>query len=363
MDWARKYLMNTAFGLKQFRLEGCLSYIVYDHGTKQAFVIDPSVQLMDDYREYLADKKLKPILAIDTHTHADHFSATHYFKAEHHTPIAMSSNSKSERVTKKLKDGDELKLGTTIFKVLETPGHTDDGICLYGGGVVFTGDTLLIGSSGRTDFGNSNPKAEWESIHNILGRLPDETLVFPGHDYSDLLFSTIGTEKKKNEHWTMPSQQVFVDFKNRERIEKPSEDIQKVFKFNLAKTPETPSMEKSACTACGKPAENVGSVGAISVDKYEPKLKEHAPGTMFVDVRETEEFQDGHMPGAKNIPLSEVGFHLKDILDSKRVYFSCLGGGRSGIAAKTLSYIGHKDTVNVTGGFRAWSQAGLPVQK
>src|SRR6185437_871010 len=123
----------------------------------------------------------------------------------------------------------------------------------------------------------------------------------------------------------------------------------------------------SSATQCGAPQGSViaGSqaVGSINVQKYEQKLREHGAGSLFVDVRERDEFVEGHMPGAQNIPLSEVSLALESLSKAKRVYLSCLSGRRSSFAAETLAYLGFSDVVNVTGGFKAWLQAGLPVEK
>jgi glyoxylase-like metal-dependent hydrolase (beta-lactamase superfamily II)/rhodanese-related sulfurtransferase len=357
-------------GLKQFRNEGCLSYVLWDPASRDAAVIDPVVDLMEDYRELVAARGLKIRYALDTHTHADHYSATHLFRAEYGAEIAMGASTQSARATVRLKDGDTLRIGSFSIQAMDAPGHTPDTLCYRADGSVFTGDTLFIGSSGRTDFPGADPGQLFDSLHARLGALPDATLVFPGHDYNDLLFSTIGTEKKHNPHLRMESRDEFSSMKKAEQLGSGAgneAEIRKRIEFNLSASPgAAPACGPGQVTRCGAPTDDSSQdnrASSIGVEKYWNKLQEHTEGTAFLDVREPEEFAEGHMPRVTNIPLSELGYHLAELSSRKRVYASCLSGRRSGMAAKTLAYLGLPDVVNVNGGFKAWSQAGLPVTR
>jgi glyoxylase-like metal-dependent hydrolase (beta-lactamase superfamily II)/rhodanese-related sulfurtransferase len=356
--------VNTNLGLKQFRDEGCISYCLYDRKTRQAALIDPKFGLMEEYRNFLIDNGLKPVWVLDTHIHADHFSATHLFRQEYGAEIGMAESTKSERPTRRLKSGEKIQVGGIEIKVLATPGHTPDSVSYYVDGLVFTGDTLFIGGSGRTDFPGSDPAQQWESLHNVLGGLPGETLVFPGHDYNDLLFSTISVERTKNRHLILDTKEKFVAMKQSEFMPNPTDEIRKRIEANLQAAPVLAAGSEEGCaTACGAPAAPKEAIASINVEKYSHKLQERSAGTTFVDVREPEEFSEGHMPGATNIPLSEVGLHLNELQGAKRVYISCLSGRRSMFATQTLAYLGFPDVVNVTGGFKAWQASGLPVEK
>ena len=187
---------------------------------------------MEDYRAYIAENGLKPVIAVDTHIHADHFSATHLFRTKYSVEVGMSALTASARATRKFNHGDRFEVGSLVFEVLETPGHTVDSVSYFGEGMVFTGDTLFISSSGRTDFPGADPALQWKSIHEVLGKLPGETLVFPAHDYNDMIFSTIQTEKRKNPHWLIPSLEEFVAMKRAEQIPSPSAEIMKRLTFN-----------------------------------------------------------------------------------------------------------------------------------
>lgn len=351
-------------GVKHFNHEGCVSYIFFDPSNGAAAVIDPRADMMDEYREFIAANRLKPVIAIDTHVHADHYSGTHFFAQEYRAEIGLSIRSESRRSARRLSHGDLVKIGTLSLECLETPGHTGDSACFYGNGMVFTGDTLLISSSGRTDFPSANPGVQWRSLREILGALPDGTLVFPGHDYDGLVCSAIGIEKEKNPHWLVPTVEEFVTMKNAEQIPAPLEEIRKRVEFNLAENPVAEfTGSAAACTACGAPKTRDSAVASINVEKLASKIQDKPEGCLFLDVREREEFRQGHLPASENIPLSEIGLHFERLREARRLYFVCLSGTRSLTAAKTVSYWGCPDAVNVSGGYRAWLRAGLQIEK
>jgi glyoxylase-like metal-dependent hydrolase (beta-lactamase superfamily II)/rhodanese-related sulfurtransferase len=361
-------------GIQQFRApssEGCFSYIVYDRVARLAAVIDPRVDRMDDYREFLSALNLKPLIVLDTHTQADHFSATHLLRDAFHCEIGMSHRTESGRVTRKLRQGDRLELGSWALTVLEVPGQTPDSLAFHGDGMVFTGDTLLIGGTGRTDLPGSDASVLWDSLHRVLGALPGSTLVFPAHDFNDLIFSTIEVESKNNPAWLKPNLDAFLAFKKAEAQFSGvsagiSDEVRARLRYNLEAAPGLPPHGFSAAFVGGSAAEasmRGTAPASIGVAKYSQKLKEHQAGHFFVDVREGSEFAAGHMPGVSNIPLSELGQHLDELKAAKRVYLSCLSGRRSSWAAKTLSYVGLTDVVNVTGGYQAWQMAEFPTQK
>jgi glyoxylase-like metal-dependent hydrolase (beta-lactamase superfamily II)/rhodanese-related sulfurtransferase len=356
----------TPFGLKQLRNEGCESYVVYDLKTRECAVIDPQLSWMAEFREIIAALGLRVLYALDTHIHADHLSATHLIKKEFGARIGMSARTKSARPDLKLERGAKLQLGSLTIETLWTPGHTADSCCFLvsGGGTraVFTGDTLFIGGSGRTDFPGSSAEEQWHSIHEVLGRLPESTLIFPGHDYGDLLFSTIGAEMRKNPHWAIKTAAEFSRMKGNEKILNPEGEIKRTVEFNLAQDPAGGDPGKGPVTACGCPVEGE-RIAAINVEKLAAKIEKPEAGSVLIDVREPDEFQQGHIPGSRNIPLSELGFHVDELSKLRRVYLACQSGSRSAAAAQTLGYLGASGAVQVTGGFLAWEKAGNRVEK
>ncbi|MDZ4678142.1 MAG: MBL fold metallo-hydrolase [Oligoflexia bacterium] len=354
--------MNTQVGLKQFRNNGCVSYLIYDRQTKETVVIDPDATLLDEYAHFLSHSELKPIWVLDTHIHADHFSATHLFGQEFQSEIGMSHLTQSKRPTKFLKTGDKINFGAHELTVLETPGHTPDSLSFIGDGIVFTGDSLFIGSTGRTDFPGADASQQWESIHKIFEQLPKSTVVLPAHDYNDYLFSTLEVEIQKNAH-LLKSKEEFISFKKLESIVASDDEIKKRIEFNLAKNPTPPEVMGECATSCGMPSKDTVSFKNIGPQEYLPVIKEKADGVAFIDVREAEEFEAGHIPGTQNIPMSELGLHLSELRKSTKIYMSCLSGGRSSYTSKTLSYLGFSDVTNISGGFRGWVMTGLPIEK
>lgn len=354
---------SPQFGFKQFRTEGCISYLIFDPSTRKGALVDPSIELMEDYRSYLEDHQIRLVYALDTHTHADHLSGTHLFRSEFGAEIGMSGKTSSQRVTRRLKGGDKISVDSIDLQVIETPGHTPDSVCLYGAGIVFTGDTLFIGSSGRTDFPGSDPGQQYDSIHAIFKSWPGQTVVFPAHDYNDMICSTLETEKKKNAHGLIPSREAFIAMKKAELVPSDS-NVQKHIEFNLTAQPDRASPPPSgSAMACGVIMSESNTIETINPQDYQQTLEEKEKTTAFLDVREPSEFAMGHIPHTENIPLSEIGFHLDRLKSFDKIYLSCQSGRRSLRAAKTLAYMGITNVVNVTGGFLAWSHSDFPIER
>jgi glyoxylase-like metal-dependent hydrolase (beta-lactamase superfamily II)/rhodanese-related sulfurtransferase len=363
-------------GLKTFRLEGCNAYLLW--AGKEAVLIDPNWQAIEDYREFTAENGLKVRYVIDTHIHADHRSASHWIAAQMGGEIAMSAKTQSARPSRRLQDKEMLQWAGGTLKVVETPGHTPDAICLLWeadfvlGGVprsiksLFTGDTLLVGATGRTDFRGSSAGQLFDSLRRLEREVSPETLIFPGHDYSGVLFSRFATELALNTQLRLKDRAAFEQMKQEELIAQPAMELKDVIEFNLAKDPQAPASSDFGAhskTACGVAMERPGMFSTLQVQKYRERIKKHGTDVRFLDVRERSEFSEGHIPGVENFPLSELPMRLEELKPSERIYVSCLSGRRSETAAQTLSYLGFTDVVNVSGGYQAWVQSGFEVQK
>ncbi|OFZ53564.1 MAG: hypothetical protein A2428_10860 [Bdellovibrionales bacterium RIFOXYC1_FULL_54_43] len=353
--------IQTQVGIKQFRADGCLSYLVYDHHTREAMIIDPSLDLMTDYRAMIAQSGLKVKFALDTHLHCDHFSATHLFRSEYGSEVLMSALTKSTRPTRRFAcDGsarDDVAFGGIRFRALASPGHTGDSIVLNGHGMLFSGDTLLIGKTGRVDFDGADPGEMWKSLGGVLSKIPGSTLVFPAHDTQDFLFSTIDAELKKNSEWRSLSQEEFIALKSQDRLVRPDSEASSRLQFNLDAAPlGTPWREPG--NRHRPPGPGYEPMVTISMQKFAKKIRNPDPGALYIDVREREEFGGGHIPGARNIPASELGFHLKEFWRASRIYICW-----NVTAVRTLNHIGLPDVVHVEGGLRAWTNLGLEIEK
>jgi sulfur dioxygenase len=195
---------KKTFETKVFHAErGCLSYLLTDIETHQAVLIDASTEMIGGYWEYLdAHPEVKLAWLLETHTHADHVSAAKELRRETGAKIAMSAASPSPSKDRSLEDGDEIRFGESSVTVWQTSGHTNESLMFVGDGVVFTGDTLLIGGTGRTDFQLGNSGDLYESLRRLRD-LPEETAVFPGHDYKGRQSSMLGDEKRGNQRFRL----------------------------------------------------------------------------------------------------------------------------------------------------------------
>ena len=174
------------------------TYIVASGKGREALIIDPVIEHTYIYTDLLNDLDLRLVKVIDTHIHADHISAMAELKERTNCQTVMGEHSKSEVVNLKVKDNDKIIIDGINLEALYTPGHTDDSYCFLMNDRIFTGDTLLINGTGRTDFQNGSASEAYDSLFNKVLKLPEETLVYPAHDYKGNQFSTIGNEKKNN---------------------------------------------------------------------------------------------------------------------------------------------------------------------
>src|SRR5580700_8048829 len=177
---------------------GTYTYILASRPGGEALIIDPVLEKVDRYLQLIRELDLKLVKAADTHLHADHITGLGALRDRTHCITVMGEQSQVDVVSMRLSDGDMLRIEGLELEAIYTPGHTDDSYSFRMQDRVFTGDTLLIRGTGRTDFQNGCPRAQYDSIFNRLLRLPDETMVFPAHDYKGDTVSTIGEEKRCN---------------------------------------------------------------------------------------------------------------------------------------------------------------------
>jgi len=176
---------------------GCRSYLIADPETKQAAIVDPLRERVDDYLDLIQAKRYQLVYTIETHTHADHLSGSPRLKELTGAKMLMSAGTPVSCVDRGLSDGDVIELGKLRIEVIATPGHTSDSVCLVLPDRVLTGDTLLIGGCGRTDLPSGDSISLFHSLQRLL-TLNDDTAVFPAHDYDGRRATTIGRERKQN---------------------------------------------------------------------------------------------------------------------------------------------------------------------
>ena len=197
------------------------TYIISSGKGREALIIDPVIEHTDEYVKVLESLDLKLVKVIDTHIHADHISGLNELNKRTNCARIMGEKSKSEVIDLRIKDGEKIKVEEVELQAIYTPGHTDCSYSFFMNDRVFTGDTLLINGSGRTDFQNGNAYDAYDSIFNKLLKLPEKTLVFPAHDYNGKKFSTIENEKNNNPRLQVSSKEEYADIMNNLNLANP----------------------------------------------------------------------------------------------------------------------------------------------
>ena len=197
------------------------TYILSSGEGREALIIDPVIEHTEEYIKLLEKLKLKLVKVIDTHIHADHITGLNELSKRTNCTKIMGENSKSEVVDLRVKENEKINLDGIELKVLYTPGHTDCSYSFLMKDRVFTGDTLLINVTGRTDFQNGNAKQQYDSLFNKLLKLPDDTVLYPGHDYNGKLSSTIGKEKQHNPRLQVRNVDEYVELMSNLNLAKP----------------------------------------------------------------------------------------------------------------------------------------------
>ncbi|OHB55090.1 MAG: hypothetical protein A2Y07_05495 [Planctomycetes bacterium GWF2_50_10] len=325
--------------IKQFIAGSCYSYILSSN--TESAIIDPHVSLVDTYKKYITKNSLTLKYIIDTHTHADHFSAAAVLKKDTGAPVLMHSKAISSVADKRLNDNDKLILGSASFDILYTPGHTDDTISIFGEGGLFSADVLLIGSVGRTDFQNGSP----ESMFDILQRLkalPSETILYPGHDYNNVARSTIGKEKIENPFLKENNKEKFVGNMRSKVIPKPF-NIENIIRVNQQG--------------------GTSSIEMISPSKAMEILK-NDPHAKILDVRSNEEVGRLQVSNSLNIPIDIISSKIQELSESRHNYLVlCHTGNRAAMAADMLMQSGIHNVKVIQGGISQWQKDKLPVIK
>ena len=197
------------------------TYIIASDKGREALIIDPVIDNVNDYSNLLEELKLKLVKVIDTHIHADHITAMNELNKRTNCSRIMGEKSKSEVIDIKIKEDDEIKIDNIKLKAIYTPGHTDCSYSYLMDDRVFTGDTLLINGTGRTDFQNGNPYDAYNSLFNKLLKLPEKTLVYPAHDYNGKKFSSIENERKNNPRLQVSSPDQYAEIMNNLNLANP----------------------------------------------------------------------------------------------------------------------------------------------
>lgn len=345
----------TTIAIEELNATNCKTYLL-TAGTDAALV-DPVRERLEMYRRVLADRGLRLRMILETHTHADHLMCGRDARLALDAPIVMHEASPSPLVDRHVVEGDVLTLGGQTISVLHTPGHTPDSICYLLDGALLTGDTLLIGGSGRTDFPGGDPGAQYDAVTGRLFALPGSTVVWPAHDYRGQTRSTIGAERQQNPRFVGRTRDEYIALMNALGLPFP-EKVHQALQVN-----------QSGFEACEIAIADVAAISAvpgITARELADLLASPCP-PVLVDVREPEEFvgELGHIAGALLVPLDALscrlpklaGYHDRDVI------VVCRAGARSAGAAAILHKAGFIRVRNLTGGMLQWARTGLPVQR
>ena len=197
------------------------TYLIASAKGREALIIDPVLENVDEYIQLLKKLDLKLVKVIDTHIHADHVTGASKLKQATNCTTLMGEHTPADAVEIKVKDNELIKIDGLKIKSLYTPGHTSDSYSFLLDNYLFSGDTLLINGTGRTDFQNGNSKDAYNSLFNNILKLPEKTLVYPGHDYNGKFSSTIGNEKKFNPRLQVKSVDEYVEIMSNLNLSKP----------------------------------------------------------------------------------------------------------------------------------------------
>jgi len=338
---------------EQVAAGGCQSYLVGCPETLSGVLIDPEISQIDRYKALAARHGLHIRYVVDTHTHADHFSASRDLARRFGVPLVMHRLAPAPHADLRLDDGDMLAVGNLRLRALHTPGHTRDSMCLVMDDRVFTGDTLLIGGTGRTDLPTGDPHALYESLFDKLLKLPAETLVFPAHDYKGDTVSTIGEEKAFNPRLRVQSVDAYIALMNG---------------LNLP-NPKMMDVAIPANMRVGLAQDEVARRGwAVGVDEAIGLLGR--ADVVLIDLREKgEREKHGVIPGSLHAPYPDLRenisrggmLHELAAATSKRLLFYCAFGERSAMAVQAAQSLGLTTACHLTGGIDAWQKGGGPL--
>jgi len=324
---------------------GCLSYILGCSDSRRAVLIDPVLEQVDHVLGLVARHGLRIEYLVETHTHADHFSASPHLSKALQVPVIMHPMSAAPYANLRLNDRAILHVGTLRLQVLHTPGHTLDSLCLLIEDMVFSGDTLLIGGTGRTDLPTGSAAALFDSLFDVLLKLPNETKVFPGHDYRGRLHSTIGEEIANNPRLQKRERAEFIAMMDQLNLPAPVH-LTEALRVNMSGAKTVSQMVDEASTL----------IAFISVEDLRVRLALDDPGCAILDVREKTAYQEGHIPGARHLPRGELELRVNtDLPDPSRpLVLVCETGMISILAAATLRALGFSHALALEGGMKAW---------
>ena len=338
---------------EQIATGGCQSYLVGCTDTCAAALIDPESSQVDRYVALAARESVRIRYLVDTHTHADHFSGTRELARLLEVPVVMHRASPAPFVDMRLDDGEMLVVGNLRLRVMHTPGHTRDSMCLIAEDRVFTGDTLLIGGTGRTDLPTGDPAALHASLFEHLLKLGPALEVYPAHDYKGQGHTTLGQELAGNPRLQKSGRAEFVEMMRSLNLSMPTH-LTEALRTNMT----------GGKTVAQLLAQAAATVPFMSLEELKTRVESGATDLIVLDVRERDAYEEGHIPGARLLPRGQLELRVnQDLPDpTPRILAYCEVGRISTLAAATLREMGYQRAVALDGGMMAWREAGFPTK-
>ncbi|MSQ71414.1 MAG: MBL fold metallo-hydrolase [Betaproteobacteria bacterium] len=332
------------------------TYLIADDSTHEAVLIDPVIEQVERDVRLLREHGLTLRYSMETHVHADHVTAAHALKEATGAQTVVSRDCNAHGYDRQLDDGDVLLFGNEEITVIATPGHTAGSVSYLWRDRVLTGDTLLIGGCGRTDFQNGSAAALWASITEKLFALDEQTLVYPGHDYKGRRLSSIGEEKQLNARVAGKTREEFIAIMDNLNLPMPKRILETV-PANLDGGGEQHAAAVQLQTLATGPLKSM-SVKQLAAIAAREKIQ-------LLDVRTQGEFETLRIAGSFNVPLDRIdpAALMQLVGADTTLYCLCQTGTRSQLAVARLRSGGFQRVIHVDGGTNAWTAAGLPVER
>jgi glyoxylase-like metal-dependent hydrolase (beta-lactamase superfamily II)/rhodanese-related sulfurtransferase len=332
---------------------GCQSYLVGCPETLSAALIDPEGSQVDRYHALAARHGLRIRYVVDTHTHADHFSAGRQLADALGAPLVMHRASPAPHAGLRLDEDDMLLVGSLRVRALHTPGHTADSMCLIVEDRVFTGDTLLIGGTGRTDLPTGDPEQLYESLFGKLLTLDPALLVFPAHEYKGRSHTTLGAEIADNPRLQKRDRAEFTRMMRELNLAAPTH-LTEALRTNMS----------GGKTVNQLLAEAASAVPFIALEELNRRISGRPNDLLILDVREEGAFKAGHIPGARLLPRGQLELRVNEEIPdpTMRIVTCCEFGKISTLAAASLRQLGFMRASALDGGMKSWREGGYPLE-
>jgi glyoxylase-like metal-dependent hydrolase (beta-lactamase superfamily II)/rhodanese-related sulfurtransferase len=339
------------------------TYLLADEETREAVIIDPVLEQVERDVSLVRELDLRLVAVLETHVHADHVTAQGSLRTRLGAKTVVSERSGAVCADVLVKQGDRIEFGRHALEVRETPGHTNGCLTFvsHAPRMAFTGDALLIRGCGRTDFQSGSAETLFHSVREQVFTLPDDTLIYPAHDYKGRTVSSVGEEKRHNPRLGMA---------------RSLKEFTHIMSALALPPPRKMGISVPANLACGLPVAasspvqtEVGWAPLSRSASGVPELDAHwvaqnGSSVSLVDVRERDEYlgPSGHIPGSETIPLASLADHVQALPQERPIVTICRSGGRSGKAALQLTALGFTRVASLRGGMLDWTARGLPIE-